>query len=118
VTAFSASRVGGSLVFSMEYVEGYDLSQLVKTNGPLSVAQACNFVYQAAQGLQHAHERGMVHRDIKPSNLMLAREGNKPVIKVLDFGLAKGTSEGLVEGGLTHEGQMLARPTSSPPSSL
>ena len=50
----------------MEYVEGYDLAQLVKSNGPLPVAKACYFVYQAALGFQHAHEHGMVHRDIKP----------------------------------------------------
>ena len=110
VTAYSATRVGESIVFAMQYVEGYDLSKLVEKSGPLSVAHACNFVYQAALGLQHAHEHGMVHRDIKPSNLMLARDGNKPVIKVLDFGLAKVTSEGAVDGGLTHEGQMLGTP--------
>ena len=110
VTAYSATRVGESIVFSMQYVEGYDLAKLVEKSGPLSVAHACNFVYQAALGLQHAHEHGMVHRDIKPSNLMLARDGNKPVVKVLDFGLAKVTSEGAVEGGLTHEGQMLGTP--------
>jgi serine/threonine protein kinase len=110
VTAYSAIPVGESLVLSMEYVEGYDLAQVVKGQGPLRVQQACNFVHQAALGLQHAHERGMVHRDIKPSNLMVAREGNKPVIKVLDFGLAKVTSEGLAESGLTHEGQMLGTP--------
>jgi len=110
VTAYSATRVGESIVFSMQYVEGYDLSKLVEKSGPLSVAQACNFVYQAALGLQHAHEHGMVHRDIKPSNLMLARDGNKPLIKVLDFGLAKVASEGAVDGGLTHEGQMLGTP--------
>ncbi len=94
VTAYSATKVGESIVFSMQYVEGYDLAKLVEKSGPLPVAHACNFVYQAALGLQHAHERGMVHRDIKPSNLMLARDGNKPVIKILDFGLAKVTSEG------------------------
>jgi len=110
VTAYSASRVGENIVFSMQFVEGYDLSQLVNKSGPLSVAHACNFVYQAALGLQHAHERGMVHRDIKPSNLMLARDGNKPLIKVLDFGLAKVTSERAVDGGLTSEGQMLGSP--------
>ena len=110
VTAFSASQIGESLVFSMQYVEGHDLAQLVEKNGPLPVAHACNFIYQAALGLQHAHERGMVHRDIKPSNLMLARDGNKPVIKILDFGLAKVTSEAGVDGGLTHEGQMLGTP--------
>ena len=110
VTAYSATRVGESIVFAMQYVDGYDLAKLVEKSGPLSVAQACNFVYQAALGLQHAHEHGMVHRDIKPSNLMLARDGNKPVVKVLDFGLAKVTSEGAVDGGLTQEGQMLGTP--------
>ena len=61
----------------MEYVEGLDLARLVKANGPLPVAHACNYVHQAALGLQHAHEHGMVHRDIKPANLMLAREGKQ-----------------------------------------
>ena len=73
VTAYSAFRAGESIVFAMEYVDGYDLTQLVKGQGPLRVAHACNFAYQAAQGLQYAHEKGMVHRDIKPSNLMVAR---------------------------------------------
>jgi len=110
VTAYSATRVGESIVFSMEYVEGYDLAKLVEKTGPLPVAHACSFVHQAALGLQHAHERGMVHRDIKPSNLVLARDGKKPVIKILDFGLAKVTSEAGLDGGLTHEGQMFGTP--------
>jgi hypothetical protein len=110
VTAYSAIRLGESLVLSMEYVEGLDLSHLVKAKGPLKVANACNYIHQAAVGLQHAHEHGMVHRDIKPSNLMLARQGNRAVIKLLDFGLAKVQSEGGVDGGLTHEGQMLGTP--------
>jgi serine/threonine protein kinase len=67
-------------------------------------------VQQAALGLQHANELGMVHRDIKPSHLMLARQGNRAIIKVLDFGLAKVKSGGTVDGGLTHEGQMLGTP--------
>ena len=110
VAAYTAIRLGESLVLSMEYVEGLDLSQLVKAKGPLPVANACSYVHQAALGLQHAHEHGMVHRDIKPSNLMLAKQGNRGVVKVLDFGLAKVTSEGAVDGGLTHEGQMLGTP--------
>jgi serine/threonine protein kinase len=73
VTAYTALRFGESLALAMEYVNGYDLSQLVNAKGPLSVPQASNFIYQAAQGLQHALEHGMVHRDIKPSNLMLTR---------------------------------------------
>ena len=110
VTAYSAIRLGESIVFAMEYVEGLDLSKMVKAKGPLPVAHACNFVHQAALGLQHAHEEGLVHRDIKPGNLMLSRKGDKAIVKVLDFGLAKVTREEKVDGGLTSEGQALGTP--------
>jgi hypothetical protein len=110
VTAYSAFRLGESIVFAMEYVEGLDLARMVKAKGPLPVAHACNFVYQAALGLQHAHEEGLVHRDIKPANLMLARKGERPVIKILDFGLAKAAREEKVDAGLTMEGQALGTP--------
>ena len=110
VTAYSAMRLGESIVLAMEYVEGDDLAKVVKSGGPLPVINACYFIYQAALGLQHAHERGMVHRDIKPANLILAREGKKAIVKVLDFGLAKVTSEGQADSGLTREGQMLGTP--------
>ncbi len=73
VKAYSANRIGEIIVFAMEYVEGLDLARMVKAKGPLPVAHACNFIYQAALGLQHAHEEGLVHRDIKPHNLMLSR---------------------------------------------
>ena len=110
VAAHHAFHVDGSIAFTMEYVDGYDLSRMVKSRGPLPVAHACLFAHQAAQALQYAHEEGMVHRDIKPSNLMVARRGEKAVVKVLDFGLAKATSEGQIDAGLTHEGQMLGTP--------
>jgi serine/threonine protein kinase len=110
VTAYTAMRLGSSVVLAMEYVEGLDLAKMVKTKGPLPVAHACYFIHQAALGLQHAHERGMVHRDIKPANLILARDGKKAIVKVFDFGLAKVTSEGQTDSGLTREGQMLGTP--------
>ncbi len=110
VTAYSAFRLPDSIVFAMEYVDGYDLSKLVKTKGPLSVAHASYFIHQAALGLQHAHEEGMVHRDIKPGNLMLSRKGDRAIIKILDFGLAKATREQPLDRGLTQEGQMLGTP--------
>jgi serine/threonine protein kinase len=110
VTAYSAMWLGQSVVLAMEYVQGNDLAKMVKTKGPLPIAHACNFIYQAALGLQHAHERGMVHRDIKPANLIVARDGKKAIVKVLDFGLAKVTSEGQTDSGLTREGQMLGTP--------
>ena len=110
VSAYSAIRIGESIVFSMEYVDGLDLSRMVKVKGPLPVAHACHFVYQAALGLQHAYEEGLVHRDIKPGNLMLSRRGDRAVVKVLDFGLARATQEQKVDSGLTREGQALGTP--------
>ena len=110
VTAYSAVRLGASLILAMEYVEGLDLSKIVEARGPLPIAHACSYAHQAALGLQHAHEHGIVHRDIKPSNLMLARQNNRAMIKVLDFGLAKVQREGRLETGLTHAGQMLGTP--------
>jgi serine/threonine protein kinase len=110
VTAYSAMRLGRNIVLAMEYVEGDDLAKIVRSSGPLSVANACYVIYQAALGLQHAHERGMVHRDIKPANLILGREGTKTVAKVLDFGLAKVTSEGPSDTSLTRHGQTMGTP--------
>jgi serine/threonine protein kinase len=93
VSAYSAFRAGASLVFAMEYVDGLDLARLVMAKGPMPMRHASYFVHQAALGLQHAHQAGMVHRDIKPGNLMLTQKGGKAVIKVLDFGLAKAERE-------------------------
>jgi serine/threonine protein kinase len=117
VTAYSAMRLGPSLVLSMEYVKGFDLAKIVKGKGPLSVAQACHFTHQAALGLQHAHERNTVHRDIKPANLMVS-EGKKGVVKVLDFGLAKVTSESQADSNLTREGQMVGTPAFIAPEQI
>jgi serine/threonine protein kinase len=110
VTAYAALRFDEGLVLAMEYVEGHDLARMVKVKGQLPVAHSCNYIHQAANGLQHAYERGMVHRDIKPANLILASSGKNAIVKVLDFGLAKVTSEGRIDGSLTREGQMLGTP--------
>jgi eukaryotic-like serine/threonine-protein kinase len=70
VLIYDADCSGSTYFIAMEYIEGTDLARLVKEQGPLAVAQACDYVHQAALGLAHAHEKGMVHRDIKPSNLL------------------------------------------------
>jgi serine/threonine-protein kinase len=72
VMIYDADQVNGVHFIAMEYVDGIDLARLVKEKGPLPVAQACHFIRQAAQGLQHAFSEGLVHRDIKPSNLLVA----------------------------------------------
>ncbi len=108
VRAYDAEQSGQTHFLVMEYVEGVDLADLVEQRGPLPVAHACHFIRQAALGLQHAHEHGMVHRDIKPQNLILAR---KNVVKILDFGLAKVASEAATEPGCrTRVGAVLGTP--------
>jgi serine/threonine-protein kinase len=87
VHAYDAEQVGDAHLFSMEYIDGIDLARLLKQSGPLPVAQACEYVRQAALALQHIQEHGMVHRDIKPANLM--RDNHGGGIKVLDMGLVR-----------------------------
>ena len=71
----------------MEYAEGKDLAALLKERGGrLPYEEAVGYVLQAAAGLGHAHQKGLVHRDVKPANLLLCRDG---VLKVLDMGLAR-----------------------------
>ncbi|MFO0906077.1 MAG: serine/threonine-protein kinase [Pirellulales bacterium] len=72
--------------FSMEYVRGEALDQILKREGPLAPRVAAGYVLQAARGLLFAHQYGMVHRDVKPANLMLNDQG---LVKVADLGLVK-----------------------------
>jgi Leucine-rich repeat (LRR) protein len=86
VTAHDAGEQEGVHYLVMEYIEGTDLSRLVKENGPLPVDKAVDCILQAAKGLEYAHRRGIIHRDVKPANLLMNTEG---VVKVLDMGLAR-----------------------------
>jgi serine/threonine protein kinase len=101
VLATDAGCVDGVHFLVTEYVDGCDLAWLIKQRGPLAVADACEVIRQAALGLQHAHEHGLVHRDVKPSNLRVDRSG---VVKLLDFGLAR---MGAGQTTMTGTGQML-----------
>jgi serine/threonine protein kinase len=91
-----AGEIDGRPFLVMDYIEGTNLSQLVKTRGPMPVSVAVECIRQAALGLQHAFERGVVHRDVKPGNLMLQARGPRVAdicVKMLDFGLARFDSE-------------------------
>jgi tRNA A-37 threonylcarbamoyl transferase component Bud32 len=96
VHAYDAEKAGDTHFLVMEYVAGTTLARVVEERGPLPVRQACDYVRQAALGLQHAFEHGMVHRDVKPHNLMLTRTHGAPsvdLVKILDFGLARLATE-------------------------
>ena len=71
VRATDAGEVDGVHYLVTEFIAGDDLAALVARGGPLNVADACEAIRQAAYGLQHAHDRGLIHRDVKPSNLLL-----------------------------------------------
>jgi serine/threonine protein kinase len=86
VAADDAAEANGVHFLVMEFVEGQDLSSLVKNNGPLGVAKAVDYILQAARGLEFAHSKGVIHRDVKPPNLLLSNDG---IVKILDMGLAR-----------------------------
>ena len=85
VTAYDIDNENGIYYFVMEYVDGKDLNGIVKSDGPLDYAVAADYICQAACGLEHAHERGLIHRDMKPANLLVDPNGT---VKILDMGLA------------------------------
>ncbi len=84
----------------MEYVEGQDLQHLVQDEGVLEYRRAADFIRQAAEGLAHAHQAGMVHRDVKPANLLVDKSG---VVKLLDLGLARFFSDPAAQASLSDE---------------
>jgi tRNA A-37 threonylcarbamoyl transferase component Bud32 len=112
VTAYDAEQAGELHMLVMEFVPGQSLAEVLQKKGPLAVLHACVYARQAALGLQHAHEQGMVHRDIKPHNLMLTPKGQ---VKILDFGLAKIISENRVQPSLTALSSYMGTPDYSAP---
>src|SRR5215475_4425229 len=103
----------GSLYIVMEYLEGKNLNQVVRKEGPLPVERAVPVLIQVCGALQEAHLQGIVHRDLKPENIFLSTNGGlKDFPKVLDFGLAKVTERELRPGSimLTQEGMVFGTP--------
>jgi serine/threonine protein kinase len=86
VRAYDSDQEGDLHFLVMEYVDGPSLQQVVHKHGPLAVSRATHYIRQAALGLQHLHETGLVHRDIKPSNILVDRQGT---VKILDLGLSR-----------------------------
>jgi serine/threonine protein kinase len=112
VQVFNADQTGDVLYYEMEWIDGTDLTRLVKQRGPLPISQACDYVRQAALGLQHAYELGLVHRDIKPSNILVSWDGRQ--VKLVDLGLARILHDDTVSKDaakrITKEGLVLGTP--------
>lgn len=109
VIAHDAGQQEGRHYLVMEFIDGSDLSTLLKRQNKLSVRQACDFIAQAAKGLAFAHGKGVVHRDIKPGNLLVGGDG---VVKILDLGLARfddgpGGATSKAEMELTQQGAVM-----------
>ena len=85
VLAYDLDNDGDVHYIVMEYVDGTDMQQIVKQHGPLDMKFAAEMVAQAARGLQHAHNNGVIHRDVKPANLLIDKTR---VVRLLDMGLA------------------------------
>ena len=103
----------GSLYIVMEMLEGKNLNQTVRKEGPMDPSRAIPIVCDACHALHEAHEMGIVHRDLKPENIFVCQQaGMKDYAKVLDFGLAKVTEAQMRPGSmiLTQEGMVFGTP--------
>lgn len=106
VRASDAGNVNGIEYLVMEYVDGPSFAEIVGRRD-VPIADCCELIRQAAQGLEYVHSQGMVHRDIKPSNLLLDRQG---AVKIADLGLALVSQLNANEGALTQTGQVMGTP--------
>jgi serine/threonine-protein kinase len=118
VRAIDADFRPGKLYYVMEFIEGSNLGDYVRHNGPLPVAFACRCIVQIADALRHAHDLGLIHRDIKPTNLVLSNSGN--TVKLLDLGLTRCEVpvNDSVFNELTHVGSLIGTPDYMPPEQV
>jgi serine/threonine protein kinase len=90
VTVFESGDQDGIPYLVMEYLEGSDLQQIIRVGAPLTTFEKIEIMVGVAEGLQYAHEHGVIHRDIKPANIMRLTDGS---VKIMDFGIARVTRE-------------------------
>jgi len=100
----------GRPYFVMELVRGVSISRYCDKN-KLDTRERLDLFMQVCNAVQHAHQKGIIHRDIKPTNVMVTMRDGKPIPKVIDFGIAKATSQRLTEKTLfTRYAQMIGTP--------
>jgi serine/threonine-protein kinase len=109
----------GAPFMVIEYLEGQDLSGVLRASGPLSVADAVAYLAQAIEAIAEAHSLGIIHRDLKPSNLFLTRRPDgTPLVKVLDFGISKANGPNMTDAGMTTTSAVLGSPMYMAPEQM
>ncbi|OHB67705.1 MAG: hypothetical protein A2Y76_02205 [Planctomycetes bacterium RBG_13_60_9] len=100
----------GRPYFVMEYVKGLPITKYCDQHR-LTIEQRLRLFQQVCEAVQHAHQKGIIHRDIKPSNILVAADSDKPIPKIIDFGVAKALNQSLTERTLfTEDNQLLGTP--------
>ena len=112
VQAFDVGEAGGFHYFVMEFIEGHDLWDELQADGPyardFTERDALDVIIQIARALEHAHSHGLIHRDVKPKNIMLTMEGDTPIAKLADMGLARAAED--VESAKAEAGRAFGTP--------
>src|SRR5580658_7724161 len=106
----AGSTAEGRPYFVMEYVPGLPITEYCDKHR-LTIKERLELFMQVCEGVQHAHQKAIIHRDLKPSNVLVVEQNNKPVPKIIDFGLAKATAQRLTDKTLfTELGVMIGTP--------
>jgi serine/threonine-protein kinase len=109
----------GAPYMVMEYLEGTDLSGLLRQNGALAIEEAVEYVLHACEAIAESHSIGIVHRDLKPANLFLTTTAaGAKTVKVLDFGISKAGEEPDAEMALTKTSAVLGSPLYMSPEQM
>jgi len=100
----------GTPYFAMEYVPGVSITKYCDQHR-LTIPQRLRLFMKVTEGIQHAHQKGILHRDIKPANVLVTAQENRAQPKVIDFGLAKAITHKLTDNSLfTHHGMLIGTP--------
>lgn len=100
VDVYDVGQQDGVPYIVMELIEGPDLKTIIEQRGPLQIDQTLNIAQQVAEGLEYAHNRGLVHRDVKPQNILVSSDGTA---RIADFGIAKSyLSTAVTQAGITY----------------
>ena len=114
----ASSNQAGISYFVMEYIRGIPITQYCGDNH-LSIDDRLRLFLDVCEGVQHAHQKGIVHRDIKPSNILVTVQDGAAIPKLIDFGVAKALGKPLTERTLfTEQGQLIGTPEYMSPEQI